>query len=359
MAVNVKVRNQKQIIVPIRFTRAVTGAPVADAPDVDDRGFIPGARPATWGHAPYRGAMVGITEGDTVRVKVLREDLDAAAPLAVTSTAPTICSVEDPPAGGLLAADGIFKIKGVVDVVSTPVKIQVRLGDATGPVMGELEPHIFQLKTLRIRVHLVTINGATTVRTAASMVPVVQEINRIWRPVGIEFEYDPALTVPEAVNGFANAGQITTDLANNSFAEFSTVVNLHPDPNRINIYCVQQLNEAFGMTFDNTNARPRGYGIAIGDDSVPNSNAHELCHYLDNPEHATEDATRTAVRQDIWVRRRVMSAPNPYPNSAPAYRNNVGYGANTRGAQISIKDLAGDPWDGEQNRARVRARNPF
>jgi hypothetical protein len=359
MAIQVKVRNQKQIIVPIRFTRAVTGAPVADAPDVDDRGFDPGTRPGTWGHAVYRGAMVGITQGDTVRVKVLREDIEDGAPLFVTSTAPNIASVEDPPGGGPLGGDGIFKIKGVVDVVSTPVKIQVRLGGAAGPVLGELEPHIFQLKTLRVRFHLVTINGVATTRTAASLVPVMEEINRIWRPVGIEYEYDQTLTLNEAVNGFAVAGQITTNLAANQFAEFSTIVNLHPDPNRINIYCVHVLNEAFGMTFDNTNARPTGYGIAIGDDSGSNSNAHELCHYLDNPEHATEDATRTAVRQDIWVRRRVMSAPNPYPNSAPAYRNDIGYGAQVRGAQISIKDLAGDPWDGEQNRARVRARNPF
>jgi hypothetical protein len=359
MAVKVKVRNQKQIIVPIRFTRAVTGGPVADAPDVDDRGFVPGTRPATWGHAAYLGAMVGITEGDTVRIKVLREDLDASAPLAVTSTAPNIASIEDPPAGGLLGADGIFKVKGVLDVANTPVKIQVRLGNATGPVLGELEPHIFQLKTLKVRFHLVTINGATTVRTAASLVPVVEEINRIWRPVGIQFDYDQTLTVPETINGFTTPGQITTDLANSSFAEFSRVVNLHPDPNRINIYCVQKLNEAFGMTFDNTNARPRGYGIAIGDDSVPNSNAHELCHYLDNPEHANENAARTSVREDIWVRRRVMSAPNPYDPSVPAFRNNVGYGAQTRGAQISIKDLAGDPWDGEENRARVRSRRPF
>ena len=359
MAINVKVRNQKQIIVPIRFTRAVTGGPVADAPDVDDRGFDPGTRPATWGHAPYRGAMVGITQGDTVRIKVLREDIDAGAPLAVTSTAPNIASVEDPPAGGLLGADGIFKIKGVVDVVSTPVKIQVRLGSATGPVLGELEPHIFQLKSLRVRVHLVTINGVATARTAASLVPVFQEINRIWRPVGIEFEYDPALTVPEAINGLAVAGQMTTALAAGSFAEFSSIINLNPDPNRINIYCVQAANEVFGLTFDNTHARPTGYGIVITDNSVPNSNAHELCHYLDNPEHSTENAARVGVRQDFWVRRRLLSTPNPYPVSAPAFRNDVGYGAQTRGAQISIKDLAGDPWDGEQNRARVRSRNPF
>jgi hypothetical protein len=359
MPVKVKVRNQNQIIVPIRFTRAVTGAPQIDAPEVDDRGFIPGARPPTWGHADYRGAMVGITAGDTVRIKVLWEDIDSAAPLAVTSSDTSIVSVEDPASGGTIGADGIFKIKGIKDTINTPVKIQVRLGDAKGPVLGELEPHIFELKTLRVRVHLVSINGVATARTADSMVAVFQEINRIWRPAGIQFEYDPALTVPESINGLATAGQMTTNLGGNNWGEFSRIINLHPDPNRINIYCVQNANEVFGLTFANNIARPNGYGIVITDNSVPNSNAHELCHYLDNPEHAPENAARQNVRQDIWARRRLLWTPNPFPNATPAYRNDIGYGPQTRGAQISIKDLPGDPWDGEQNRARVRARSPY
>jgi len=44
MSVRVKVRNNRQIIVPLRFGRAVMGDPVVDAPDVDDRGFAMGNR---------------------------------------------------------------------------------------------------------------------------------------------------------------------------------------------------------------------------------------------------------------------------------------------------------------------------
>ena len=40
MAIQVQVQNKFQIIVPVRVDRAVRGAPVLDAPDVDDRGWV-------------------------------------------------------------------------------------------------------------------------------------------------------------------------------------------------------------------------------------------------------------------------------------------------------------------------------
>src|SRR5207248_9507214 len=119
-----------------------------------------------------RGAMASVTEGDTVRVKVLREDLDDTAPLFVTSTNPGAAAIVG--AAGPLAADGIFSLRGAVDSKNVPVKIQVHLGAVDGPVLGEMEPHIFQLRQVRVRAHLVTINvgaNAGTVRTAASLVP--------------------------------------------------------------------------------------------------------------------------------------------------------------------------------------------
>src|SRR5205085_3141522 len=156
MAVRVKVRRNRQIIVPVRFGRAVTGPPVIDAHDIDDRGFAMGTRPGTWGSTDARGAMASVTEGDTVRVKVLREDLDDTAPLFVTSTNPGAAAIVG--AAGPLAADGIFSLRGAVDSKNVPVKIQVHLGAVDGPVLGEMEPHIFQLRQVRVRAHLVTIN---------------------------------------------------------------------------------------------------------------------------------------------------------------------------------------------------------
>lgn len=362
MPIPVQVRRARQIIVPIRFERAVTGAEVADAPDVDDRGFVMGTRPATWGASRARGAMVGITEGDTVRIKVRREDIDADAPLFVTSTERNVVEVTAPANGGPLGDEGVFQIRGVADLRNRLVLVQVRLGAADGPVLGELEPHVFQLHQLRVRVHLVSINGVQTARTADSMVPVFEKINAIWRPCGIQFVYLRGLTQSENINGLAVAGQMTTNLSGNpaDWSEFSQIINLRPDPNRINIYCVQAANEVFGLTFANTIARPGGYGIVLADNAVPNSNAHELCHYLDNDHHAQENAAGGRARADIWARRRLLWSPNPWNPEPLAHRNDVGYGNVTRGALITVKNIApADPHDGELIRARRRSLNPY
>src|SRR6266567_8343143 len=120
MPIQLKVRKNKQIVVPIRFVRAVTGPAVADAPDVDGRGFTMGTRPGTWGSTDTRGAMVSVQEGDTVRVRVLHEDIDAGAPLFVTSTDPSIAAIAG--SAGPLQNNGIFQITGVKDLRHVPVK---------------------------------------------------------------------------------------------------------------------------------------------------------------------------------------------------------------------------------------------
>jgi hypothetical protein len=375
MAIKVKVRHDRQIICPLRFTRAVTGAAVIDAPEVDDRGFAMGARPGTWGSSPARGAMVGVTEGDTVRIKLLREDIDDTAPLFATSTDTNCAQVMAPAGGGPIPNDGILSIKGVRDYASRPVSIQVRLGSTSGPVLGEIEPHIFQLRRLRVIAHLVTINGTATARTAASLVSVFQTVNTIWRPLGIEFVYDPAQTRTETITGFSVAGQITTrgsastpghtGNVTQDHAELSRVLNLRPVANHINMYMVVNINEAVAFTWENTIARPVGYGMAIRDDAIDQTFAHELCHYLDNPRHAQDgDAPGNPgpAHQDMWARRRLMWTPFIYPATGIAHRDDVGYGGTTRGSLISVKDFPDgsvDRTDGETARARRRSLNPY
>jgi len=350
-----------QIIVPIRFMRACTGPPQKDCPDVDARGFEMGTRPGTWGATDTRGAMVSVTEGDIIKLKVSREDIDESAPLYITSTDEKYAQVISPNKNDPLAPDGIFEIKGLKDSKNKPVKIQVHLGAPDGPVIGELEPHIFQLRKLRVKVHLVSINGVSTNRTAASMVKMFEDVNKIWRPCGIEFVYREEETQNETINGLAVAGQMTTNLHATppTWGEFSRIINLRPAANRINIYCVKQSNEIIGLAYDKDVARPNGYGIVIVDDADDNDLAHELGHFLDIDDHTDVDASGAHVRRDIWALRCLMYSYNPYGNQNPSYRDTVGYGANRRGALITVKDLAADVRDGELARARRRALDPY
>ena len=378
MTVNVTVRHDRQIICPLRFNRAVTGAPVLDAPEVDDRGFVMGPRPPTWGQSTTRGAMVGITEGDTVRVKVLREDIDATAPLFATSTDTQVVRVIAPAGGGPIPADGVFSILGVKDFANRPVAVQVRLGAVDGPILGEIEPHIFQLRRLRVRVHLVSINGVATTRVAGDFPAIFDTVNAIWRPCGLEFEvFD---IVNTQVNGFAVAGQVTTNLSPPAgtpatWNEFSRLINTNVSATRINIYCVPRANQARGLTFDKDIRRPapgvvptfEGFGIMLVDAADGNDFAHELGHFLDLDDHV-DDLGGNNFRFDIWARRCLMFRFNPYgdvtvvtpnhPVAEPAFRNDVGYGTSLRGALVTVKDRVGDTRDGELARARRRSLSP-
>lgn len=379
MAVPVRFRHDRQIIVPLRFTRAVVNGPIADAPDVDDRGFAMGNRPGTWGQSRARGPMVGITEGDTVRVKVLREEIDATAPLFVTSTDNACIRIVAPAGGGPIPADGVFSIEGVRDFANRPVSVQVRLGSINGPILGEIEPHIFQLRNLRVRIHLTSINGTATARTQASVTALFTDVNAIWRAAGIQF--NDLEFVNTAINGFANAGQVTTNLnppagTPVSFNEFSRLVNTNISRTRINIYCVVNCNDARGLTFDHDIRRPapgvvpttEGFGIMLVDAADANDFAHELGHYLDLDDHTDDLGTNPATfRFDIWAHRCLMYRFNPFGDVTqprvglpiePAFRNNVGYGNQLRGALITLKNLPADQRDDEVNRARRRSLNP-
>jgi hypothetical protein len=368
MTVRVKVRNNRQIIVPLRFARAVTGPPVVDASEVDDRGFAMGVRPGTWGTTDTRGAMVSVTEGDTIRVKVLREDIDDTAQLFVTSTDPSAADIDG--SAGPLPADGVFRLRGVRDSKNVPVKIQVHLGAIGGPVLGELEPHIFQLRQLRVRAHIVTINGTASARTAAGLAPLFAAVNVIWRAAGIEFLYVEAQTRNGSINGFATAGTVTTNLGAGQFAEFSRVLNLRdppndpgPDPNAVNVYFVQNSSDPAsnwtGLTLDRDSPRPGGFGVVLLDRGNAHELAHELGHFLDLDLHAGENAAGTHIRDDVFSERRMMFDFSPLDANQPAHRNDVGYGNLIPGELIDVKDFTADATDGSVARSRRRSLNPF
>lgn len=403
MAIRVRVKHDQQSIVPVRFVRAVTGDPVDDAPDIDDRGFAMGTRDATWGESDGRGAMVAVAVGDTIRLRALREDIEAGAALYVTSTDTSLVEVVAPAGGGPLPDDGIFRIRGVADRQSAPVKVQIRHDNADGPVLAELEPHIFQLISIRLAVHMVTINGTGTGRQAANVADtrgnvdtLVRGVDAIWRPCGVRFTYAHARIVAETIRrrpapatgseylhrpsgtwralpapmgaaaDYAAAGIVTTDAttypdANHQYDEFDTLLNINPVANAVNVYCVHDGTGWAGLSYvtDVSMAGQSGLGLAIADNASAYDLAHELGHYLGN-NHADENSAGDDTdNKDIWLVRRLMYSD--WPADAPPYRNDVGYGPDQYGAMISVKKLGGDysNADGEVARSRRRARNPY
>src|SRR5438045_3181987 len=61
--ISINALDEWRIVVPLRFTRAVHGQSIADAPDVDDRGYHMRTRPGVWGTTTTRGPMFGVTVG--------------------------------------------------------------------------------------------------------------------------------------------------------------------------------------------------------------------------------------------------------------------------------------------------------
>jgi hypothetical protein len=193
MSVTIKASNKKQIVVPVRFARAVTGPAQFDAPDIDDRGFIMN-RPPGLNSTDARGPMFAIAVGQTVRVKVIREDIDDSASLFATveNVQPAQIEIPASEAGTKIPADGIIHVHALADT-SSGQRLQIRLGSVDGPVIAEAEPHVFQILTVPITPHLVTINSSTSngAEPAIDINRVLQRVKAIWRACAIDFSIQP------------------------------------------------------------------------------------------------------------------------------------------------------------------------
>lgn len=354
MAIKLNVSKKKQVVVPVRFDRACRGRVRRLFPDPDDRGFAMGRRPGGWSSSSARGAMVGICLGDTVTLRVRREDIDDSAKLFISSSAPAVLQVVTPVAGTPLPVNGHFQVKALQNV-ATALKLQVHFGTQTGPIIGDMEPHIFTRRTLRVRYHLVTINGTAPTRTAGSIPRLNRQVNDIWRQYGLQFRALGPVVTPIA--GLTTAGTITTDLAgvNGPWQanEFARVLQLNPHPAAINVYCARRMVDPgsgwLGLTWDHDTPRPNGFGVAITDAASAKDLAHEIGHFFNLDNHIPG--------LNMWALRRLMAAS--WPPAAPAHRNNVGYTAGQYGVVVSMKNLPGDRRDNECARAQWRARSPF
>ena len=89
-----------------RIVRAVRGFAAADAPDPDDRGFLPGADTPAPGPAFGLSAPVGATPAADVRLLVIRDRLSIGAKLFATVDDPSLVTIASPAAGVPLGTGG-------------------------------------------------------------------------------------------------------------------------------------------------------------------------------------------------------------------------------------------------------------
>lgn len=265
--------------------------------------------------------------------------------------------------------------------------LEVRWRDAKGPVLAEIEAHVFKLRHLKLAVHLMEIRtaaGAGGARwTEAEARTLVDRVNAIWCPVGIRF--DIAQIRVEAFNTGRVADSVTDDDGNAGTWESDTLAKAHNVAARINVYLVQQLTDRTpGPPVQLAVSNANGFQITVnGQRSLfvrrnPNgavlarTSAHELGHML-RLAHAkqyphsdeSEDAAgnKKIFRHDIDSRSRLMGYLSQYDLRAPVRPwQNTGYGrpgaGNVyKGALITLKKLKRDSTDDEQKRAY--SANPY
>lgn len=391
MSIRIKVYRQRlgqdsacfrQIIVPIRFARAVNGRPVRDAPDLDDRGFTLGSE-GLWRLMGVRGPVVGVPVGETIRLKVIREDIDATVPIFVTSSQDRVAVTPST----ALGADGIFQVRVTGPIISG-AKIEARLGAADGPILGEMIVHVMGWANVPVCGHLVKLNGkvmndggnpvpATTARTQSDVRTLFDSVNAIWLPAGMRFNIvewkntECRLTARHGNITGPYQGLIGIDNSDQWYIQASELMQVDRRAHAVNTYFVRGTYNADNGTFNETRGigtsvvEATEYGVVVPDPCDGNDLAHELGHVLNldfhgggNIGHADDTSTREHDRDNVWIRRRLMYSYNPYGETGdgtPGRWVNVGYGNYIRGSLITQKKLTGDPTDGEYDEARTRA----
>lgn len=377
-ATNLHPQGSKQSVVPIRFERAVddSGPPDDDAPALDDRGYrMP--RPPGWNETEARGPMVGIMVGDTVRIKVIREDLNWCAPLYATTSSSSDPQVEliKPEGGGEIPRErsrsrssGFIEVKAIAST-SEGQTVQIRLGDMDGPILGELEPHTFTPRRLNLALHVCEIHGpqkeGSIPRIGDAKVSNPSVLNRlmslvrsIWRPAGIDFIESQHYDVYE----FAHADLVLK-------SETAQLVNQNHVRGHCNLYLIPYLHGSVGIADDTPISHPDygnwNYPAAIDavegfvdDDGevrrrdsledqdiadlrqeVANSMAHEIGHYLTLPHAGAVDSPGLP---DTFARQQLMFPVNPLsPARHPEVRarfNDVGYGIDGEEEYVVVED---------------------
>ena len=375
-------------IVPVRFARAPhatdatkgTGPTSGNAPDPDDRGFLPTA---------VGGPIIPVGLNPSVaadarpltRVRLIREDIDNTADLYISAETAGIIDLVTPAAGTAPPQQKEMLITFRATAAGT-TNLRVHFGN-NGPVIYQGQVVVSRIIWVPVSVHAPRITGTVQTDTAGAVVPETAtraggsaaafltaarqyftDANKVFFPYGIQFWVDPAVDYATPI-ALTNQGMVD-DLT----AEFGRVMALNRRAKTINVYFVPQIagptNAANPTPADNVlgstigfRRSPATFGLVLADGALPSALAHELGHILGLINSATwihsnavNDAafpgTGREVRSDIVTRRRLMYAyaQISVTGSRP-YRNDVGYGSGRAGAMLTVKQLNNDSTDDE------------
>lgn len=389
---NTRVWDNERIFM-VDFGRAKKGAANSLRPDVDDVGYHDDAHNGE--HGPIVSTMVGTRD---VRVRFYRTEISTSAPLYVTSSNRNVMRITYPANGKLRAAQKqLIRFHGR-RVGRAIIEVRYRWPD--GPVIGRLYVQVYSRILVRIRAHLVTVNGlghannfmggfhSGIVAKRRAIKRLIAQANHTWLPHGIQLQLgDPV--IHNTVWGAAQMGVATN---NPSFRQFTRAGALSPNrsPAFVNLFFLPQWAPpqlAFGanlrwvtglagrvpvppvpgvppMAPRNRSGVYVRTNVAIGAQLI----AHEFGHYMGlchmNPPagvaaanavgHSAFDLFGTPpTRDDLVTRRRLMYPLIGLNPSRHAWRRKTGYGTGKAGSFVTYRRLTQDVSMEESQRART------
>ena len=406
----IKTVHKWERVVPVRFARAPhptdptidTGTYDANAPEPDDRGFLPHSTGGAVLPVGLDEAVDAAARPET-RVRMIRMDMEDAGQLFVTVENPVIFEITRPAANAALPSTPKMMIN-LRALTAGTTHLQVRFGSIDGPIIHQMRVVVNALVDVPFFAHLPIINGAPIIdpstispanpggnpfpaqstRTDAAIQGLIDGANTLYFPYGIRLVLD-ALIRRTGVIGLTNQGMVDPQSG-----EFEQVTALDRQPNAINAYFVPQcanptaaanatqINRVNGVA-TSARANPRTYGLFVADRARFQTVAHESGHlfnivndptneflHINTKTDATSPGTGRVVRFDTISRRRFMwsasginfgnstAEPNRTLHNLP-FRSDVGYGNNERGGMITIKQLNNDKTDLEMAEVQLRA----
>lgn len=379
MTIKLAVKNTCRIV-PVRFERASNNEPNTQFPDIDDRGFC-GNLDSIDGQTnkeQISSAAMTLNAGQPATIKLVRESISPTAPLFVTSSNDAIVSVVSSSEDAKCAEGPVsfinLKASQLEDGLPKSCDIEVRFSSSDGPVIQRLHVCVLPSLIVNIQPYLVRIdgqNGATGKALKLDVEKCAAIASAIWLNAGIE------LSVAKPILLNANLLQANKIACNKHLNEMNDVLMLRWEPERINVYFVEEIEGALSYTI---NAQEFKYAhlkhpaVFFGlhtqrsttADSMPTSRAddmhlcgndlaHELGHFfsLQHPSTTNQDQEAQSepidAPRDTWSMRSLMYAENPISRQAPGSAqwqdfNNFGYGIKGekqayRGALLPIKSL--------------------